>query len=336
LAALETLGLPPAVPGPGAGSALAAVLVAAARSAYHARRAMFEPDAGEFERDLRERRYRVATVRHALSCRLPDLLLLHRVRDPRDAAAWAPESESMAHFLRRVGHGRPVVEAVDDRPGCRPCLRDAVAARLDRHRSALERDAGSGAGHRTAWDPRSLPDPAHPGWPVVLDCARRGWQGLLPDPGGASRVDVEPSPMPTRGIGIAAVRAEILAAVARLRDRGIWRPNTPTGRVWCGASGIFLLWPLAGRDLCSEAPGLGDREASIAEILVEAGLVESAPAAAIRSAAIWQVSVPRRREPFRAIRWLGPTGLLAPDHAAMVPVEACRMDQPARAVALPD
>lgn len=327
LVATETVGLPPGVPRAGAGSALAVVLVAAARSAYHARRAMFDPDVEESERDRSERRYRIATVRHALFCELPEVLLTYRVRDPRHDEAWAPEAEALADCVRRWGTRGQIVEAAADDPVRDPWVHARILARLERRRDLFEH--GSGIAVRAGM--HALPGPADRGWPVVSECARRGWLGLAsatnaPDPVADGVYAVTTAS--TRAAGLSAVRDDIVAAALRLRARGVWHPNTPTGRVWVGRTGIFLLWPLAGRDLCAEVPRVGQTEASMLSSLAAAGLVELDRNTPPASAALWQVTVPRRHRSFRAVRWTGPVAPLVSEIQSVADVEVRRWAAP--------
>jgi hypothetical protein len=69
-------------------------------------------------------------------------------------------------------------------------------------------------------------------------------------------------------------------AMRHLVQKKRWFPNEENGRIWHGQDGVYLVWPLAAGDMqyqlkASECPFVPSTQEILAEIMLDAGIIES-------------------------------------------------------------
>lgn len=72
----------------------------------------------------------------------------------------------------------------------------------------------------------------------------------------------------------------LIDAMRHLVQKKRWAPNEENGRIWHGNDGVFLVWPLAASDMqyelkASECPFIPNTQEILADILLDAGIIES-------------------------------------------------------------
>jgi hypothetical protein len=72
----------------------------------------------------------------------------------------------------------------------------------------------------------------------------------------------------------------LIDAMRHLVQKKRWFPNEENGRIWHGQDGVYLVWPLAAGDMqyqlkASECPFVPSTQEILAEIMLDAGIIES-------------------------------------------------------------
>ena len=86
----------------------------------------------------------------------------------------------------------------------------------------------------------------------------------------------------------------LVDSMRHLLDKQHWRVNEANGRVWYGADGVYLVWPLAAHDLRSQlkenqSPFVPSTVDILAEIMMGAGIIAGTPP----SSWLFEIGVPQ-------------------------------------------
>ena len=108
-----------------------------------------------------------------------------------------------------------------------------------------------------------------------------------------------------------------------LKHHGAWQPNASKSRVWCGADGVFMVWPGAAAELHQQltallAPNLPVSAEALLPILINAGVVQPCTP----DSAVWRINPPGSSAPLTALKLALPEGLLDSLSVECVPLNA--------------
>ena len=104
----------------------------------------------------------------------------------------------------------------------------------------------------------------------------------------------------SRGVGT-SLGPYFADGLRQLRMTGRWTVNDERGRVWCSRDGVFLIWPVAAKEIQellqgANLPGIPRDERTIAEMLRDCGIIAARTAGRDLPSMLWRIRVPNSRE----------------------------------------
>lgn len=104
----------------------------------------------------------------------------------------------------------------------------------------------------------------------------------------------------SRGVGT-SLGPYFADGLRQLRMAGRWTVNDERGRVWCCRDGVFLIWPVAAKEIQellhgAKLPGIPRDERTIAEMLRDSGIITARTAGRDLPSVLWRIRLPSSRE----------------------------------------
>ena len=257
---------------------------------------------GKIEQRRRETSaWRVACILAALCYDIHRVSSLFAVTSP-DGAAWAPLRQSLWDFARERGAGHVLIAWRDRGPShsgiqgqqTQLTVNAALVSQIVPHDAMQYMYDGdpdiltqfyaviSGEAHS---------QPANRVRPIVEDMRAR----VL-----AADAASDPRRFGSKGIGT-SLGPYFADGLRQLRVEGRWTVNDDRGRVWVGREGVFLIWPVAAKEIQewlqgAKLPGIPRDERTIAEMLRDSQIIAPRTSGRDVASVLWRIRLPAGRE----------------------------------------